>query len=91
MQQALDCVMVGKTTVVVAHCLSTIINTDIIAVIQDGKIVESGDHKTLMSNEGGAYVALVELQESSKDVAEGPSLSRQKSMMVSRGGGDSMS
>jgi hypothetical protein len=53
--------------------------------------VESGDHKTLMSNEGGAYVALVELQESSKDVAEGPSLSRQKSMMVSRGGGDSMS
>lgn len=87
-QVALDRVMVGRTTVVVAHRLSTIINADIIAVIQNGKIVESGDHKTLMSKEGGAYAALVKLQESSK---EGPALSRQKSALISRGGGGSIS
>ena len=78
MQEALDRIMVGRTTVVIAHRLSTIINADIIAVIQDGKIVESGDHKTLISKEGGAYAALVKLQESSKGVAEDQSLSRQK-------------
>ena len=60
-QQALDRVMVGRTIVLVVHRLSTIINENIIVLIQDGKIVESGNHKTLMSNEGGEYAALVKL------------------------------
>lgn len=63
-QEALDNIMIGRTTVVVAHRLSTVRNADTIAVVQNGKVVESGSHKELMSkgNEG-AYTALVRLQE----------------------------
>ena len=73
MQEALDRVMVGRTTVVVAHRLSTIRKADIIAVVQNGKIVESGNHQTLISKEGGAYSALVKFQESRQSL-DGPSL-----------------
>lgn len=63
-QEALDNIMIGRTTVVVAHRLSTVRNADIIAVVQNGEVVESGSHEELMSkgNEG-AYTALVKLQE----------------------------
>lgn len=43
-QEALDRIMINRTTVIVAHRLSTVKNADIIAVIQDGKIVEKGKH-----------------------------------------------
>ncbi|KAH7435715.1 hypothetical protein KP509_06G076400 [Ceratopteris richardii] len=63
-QEALDRLMVGRTTVVVAHRLSTIRNVDTIAVVQDGVIVEMGNHEELMSKgTAGAYFALVRLQE----------------------------
>ncbi|VFQ80889.1 unnamed protein product [Cuscuta campestris] len=62
-QEALDRVMVGRTTVIVAHRLSTIRNADTIAVIQSGKIVESGSHEELILKPNGAYVSLVHLQE----------------------------
>ncbi|PWA83543.1 P-glycoprotein 2 [Artemisia annua] len=55
--------MVGRTTVVVAHRLSTIRNADIIAVAQHGKIVETGSHEELMSRPDSAYSLLVQLQE----------------------------
>jgi ATP-binding cassette subfamily B (MDR/TAP) protein 1 len=61
-QEALDRVMVGRTTVVVAHRLSTIRDADFIAVVQQGEIVEIGDHNTLLAK-NGAYSALVRLQE----------------------------
>ncbi|CAM6101411.1 unnamed protein product [Calypogeia fissa] len=61
-QEALDRIMVGRTTVVVAHRLYTIRNADTIAVVEQGKIVESGTHSDLMVKEGGAYVTLVQLQ-----------------------------
>jgi len=61
-QEALDRVMVGRTTVVVAHRLSTIRDADFIAVVQKGEIVEIGDHNTLLAK-NGAYSALVRLQE----------------------------
>lgn len=61
-QEALDSVMVGRTTVVVAHRLSTIQNADTIAVVQEGEIVEMGNHATLLAN-NGSYSSLVRLQE----------------------------
>lgn len=63
LQEALDRVMVGRTTVVVAHRLSTIRNADIIAVVQEGKIVETGCHEELISNPNSVYSSLVQLQE----------------------------
>lgn len=64
-QEALDRVMVNRTTIVVAHRLSTIRNADVIAVVKNGVIVEQGKHDELMSRENGAYHALVRLHLSS--------------------------
>ncbi|KAF8696114.1 hypothetical protein HU200_037004 [Digitaria exilis] len=64
-QDALDNVMVGRTTVIVAHRLSTIKNADIIAVLKDGMIVEKGRHDTLMNIKDGFYASLVELRSAS--------------------------
>lgn len=62
-QDALDRIMVGRTTIVVAHRLSTIQNCDTIAVIQSGAILEKGTHSELLAKgEGGAYFNLVKLQ-----------------------------
>jgi ATP-binding cassette subfamily B (MDR/TAP) protein 1 len=59
-QEALDHVMVGRTTVVVAHHLSTIKGVDIIAVLKDGAIAEKGRHEELMNIKDGVYSSLVE-------------------------------
>jgi ATP-binding cassette subfamily B (MDR/TAP) protein 1 len=61
-QAALDSVMVGRTTVIVAHRLSTIQKADTIAVVQGGAIVEMGNHATLLAKDG-AYSSLIRLQE----------------------------
>ncbi|XP_026454965.1 ABC transporter B family member 2-like isoform X1 [Papaver somniferum] len=63
-QEALDRVMVGRTTVVVAHRLSTIRNADMIAVVQQGRIVETGSHEELMSKPNSVYSSLVQFQDS---------------------------
>ncbi len=60
-QQAIDELCKGRTTIVVAHRLSTIKNADEIAVISEGKIVEQGDHNTLINN-NGIYSDLYKLQ-----------------------------
>ena len=60
-QQALDELCKGRTTIVVAHRLSTIKHADEIAVISDGRIVEQGNHEKLMEN-GGMYAELYSLQ-----------------------------
>ncbi|BBG99357.1 P-glycoprotein 11 [Prunus dulcis] len=60
-QDALDGVMVNRTTVVVAHRLSTIKNADVIAVVKNGVIVERGKHDTLMNISDGSYASLVAL------------------------------
>ena len=78
-QEALDRAMVGRTTVVVAHRLSTIRNADIIAVVQSGKIVETGSHDELISRPNSAYASLVQLQEASflhRLSSRGPTLGR---------------
>jgi ATP-binding cassette subfamily B (MDR/TAP) protein 1 len=60
-QEALDRVMVHRSTIVVAHRLSTIRNADVIAVVKNGTIVEQGKHAELMAKQGGAYSVLVML------------------------------
>ncbi|CAL9214453.1 unnamed protein product [Arabidopsis halleri] len=77
-QEALDRVMVGRTTVVVAHRLSTVRNADIIAVVGGGKIIESGSHEELISNPDGAYSSLLRIQE-----AASPNLNHTPSLPVS--------
>ncbi len=60
-QQALDELCRGRTTIVVAHRLSTIKNADEIAVISAGKIVEQGTHEALLA-QNGMYADLYQLQ-----------------------------
>ena len=60
-QQALDDLCRGRTTLVVAHRLSTIKNADEIAVVSDGRIVEQGTHEELMKRQG-QYYELYQLQ-----------------------------
>ncbi|KAL1816476.1 hypothetical protein ACET3Z_019050 [Daucus carota] len=64
-QNALDGVMVHRTTVVVAHRLSTIRGADVIAVVKNGVIVEKGKHESLMNIKDGVYASLVALQTNS--------------------------
>ena len=63
MQEALDKLVSeqGLTTVMIAHRLSTVQNADMIAVVKEGRIIESGTHDQLMKLEGGAYRDLVEI------------------------------
>ncbi|KAL3714525.1 hypothetical protein ACJRO7_006443 [Eucalyptus globulus] len=66
-QEALDRIMANRTTVIVAHRLSTVRNTDMIAVIHQGKIVERGTHLELLADPDGAYGQLIRLQQVSKE------------------------
>lgn len=66
-QAALDNVKNGRTTVVVAHRLSTIIDADTIAVVQGGTIVELGNHESLTQNPQGAYSTLIAAQQAVMD------------------------
>ncbi len=54
-QQAAEKLLAGRTSFVIAHRLSTIRNADIILVVQDGRIVESGSHSELMRQKGYYY------------------------------------
>ncbi|KAK9480263.1 P-loop containing nucleoside triphosphate hydrolase protein [Lipomyces japonicus] len=60
-QEALDKAAKGRTTIAVAHRLSTIQNADVIYVFEDGKVLESGTHQELLSNRS-KYYELVQLQ-----------------------------
>ncbi|CAH9146833.1 unnamed protein product [Cuscuta epithymum] len=64
-QEALDRVKSNRTTVVVAHRLTTIRNADLIAVVQSGKLVEQGTHDELIGDPNGAYSQLVRMQQGS--------------------------
>ncbi|KAH9313096.1 hypothetical protein KI387_028131, partial [Taxus chinensis] len=62
-QEALDRIMINKTTLIIAHRLTTVRNADIIAVLQHGSIVERGSHSQLVTNPFSAYSHLIQLQE----------------------------
>ena len=61
-QQAIDNLMKDKTVFVILHRLSTIRNADKIAVINEGELVELGDHDELMKINNGQYKKLYEMQ-----------------------------
>ena len=60
-QQALSRLMAGRTTLVIAHRLSTVIGADVIFVIENGRVVESGTHSDLLAK-SGAYARLHDIQ-----------------------------
>ena len=60
-QNALEKMMMNRTSLVIAHRLSTIQNADIIVVMEKGKIIEQGNHASLMAK-NGTYRKLVEMQ-----------------------------
>ncbi len=60
-QRSIERLAVGRTNVVIAHRLSTVRNADLIYVLEQGKLVESGKHEELLEY-GGAYAALWRVQ-----------------------------
>jgi ATP-binding cassette subfamily B protein len=61
-QKALDEAMSGRTVVVIAHRLSTVVRAEKIVVMQQGRIVEEGNHETLAQAPDGLYARLNNLQ-----------------------------
>jgi subfamily B ATP-binding cassette protein MsbA len=70
-QQALDRLIVGRTTLVIAHRLSTVRNAQRIVVLDEGRIVETGSHADLLAA-GGLYRRLYEMQFAQEEEKEQP-------------------
>ena len=60
--KALEHLMKGRTTIVIAHRLSTVQKADVILVLDNGKIIEQGSHKDLIAKPNGIYKKLAKLQ-----------------------------
>ncbi len=69
-QQATETITKNRTSIVIAHRLATIVNADRIIVMDQGKIVEQGNHESLLKNENGFYKNLYESQFAIKDPTE---------------------
>jgi ATP-binding cassette subfamily B protein len=77
-QDALDHVMQGRTTIVIAHRLSTVVNADKIVVMEAGRVVEEGNHASLVARPGGVYARFYALQgERASDLLEKPAANPQ--------------
>ncbi|MFS7930540.1 putative ABC transporter, AAA+ ATPase domain, ABC transporter type 1, transmembrane [Helianthus anomalus] len=69
-QEALDRFMIGRTTLVIAHRLSTIRMADLVAVLQQGGVLEMGTHDELFAKgENGVYAKLIKMQEIAHETA----------------------
>lgn len=67
-QEALDKAALGRTTIIIAHRLSTIRHADLIAVVQNGQVLETGSHDELIQDENGLYTSLIRLQQTKEVV-----------------------
>ncbi|TIL23817.1 MAG: ABC transporter ATP-binding protein, partial [Mesorhizobium sp.] len=61
-QQALTQIMAGRTTIVIAHRLSTVVNADHIIVLEQGRLVEQGTHASLMADPHSVYARFHRVQ-----------------------------
>jgi ATP-binding cassette subfamily B protein len=78
-QQALNTLMQGRTSVIIAHRLSTVRRADCIYVIKEGEVVESGTHYELIARPEGVYRTLSELQFDLDEPADRPYSAENKS------------
>ncbi|KAI3677151.1 hypothetical protein L1987_86772 [Smallanthus sonchifolius] len=79
-QEALDRFMIGRTTLVIAHRLSTIRKADLVAVLQQGGVLELGTHDDLIAKgENGVYAKLIKMQEVANETAARKSSARPSS------------
>ena len=76
-RKAMEEVMRGRTTIVIAHRLSTVERADLIVVVEDGAVVETGDHDALMAA-GGVYAELYESQFEKRPAAPAPPPARRQ-------------
>ena len=72
-QRALDAALQGRTAIVIAHRLSTVVNADRILVLNEGTVVETGTHDELLRN-GGLYADLYRTQLDRDELEQAPAL-----------------
>lgn len=70
-QEALDTVMKGRTTIVIAHRLSTVVNADHIIVMEAGSIIEEGTHEQLLAITNGVYARFYTMQTARGETPDG--------------------
>jgi len=68
-QRALESLMAGRTTLVIAHRLSTVVDADVICVIEEGRVTEQGSHAELLAR-GGSYARFHALQFAGQELPE---------------------
>ena len=79
-QAALDMVSRGRTTLVIAHRLSTVISADEIIVLKDGRIAERGTHRALLDS-GGLYAQMWDRQREATEAEERLRIARETDEM----------
>ncbi|XP_049397152.1 ABC transporter B family member 15-like [Solanum stenotomum] len=82
-QEALDNASIGRTTIIVAHRLSTTRNADLIAFVQNGQVKEIDSHNELIKNQG-LYASLVHLQQTEKPTGATIASSQQSSSIANQ-------